>query len=540
MSMINTGVSGMFAAQTALNVASKNIAGAPVPGYTRQQVNYATSPTGTVYVSDVRRVTDSYLTSQVWDTATAYGYSTAYYSHASQIETLVTSDGTSLSPVLEGFFGALNSAAADPSSDASRQTVLKDAENLSSRFNSLYNGLQKQAQMTNDQLQVMVSDVNGLMSDLAAINEAIMASQSGSGVPNDLLDQRDQTVQQLSELLDITADTRPDGTVDIFLPSGEPLVMRGEPNELVLRAGDPDSSQLTLSLVTDTAEKPLSEVGGSMQGLIDFRDEVIDPALRELGRIAIVLADTVNEKLGEGYDLNGDKGSPLFSDVNSTDVMRERAESSRNNTGSGVLEIGISDSSSLTADGYTLDVMENDKGELRYTLSRNGEVVSEGAAADLDAGVEVDGMTIRVAEGSLAAGDSFGIEPTSGFSGSMATVMDDPSKLAFSGKADEPGDNSNLLGLVDIAKQPLVGGKNTLSESWNLMVTDIGNTTAQAASSYNASKVLHEEATNALLSVAGVNLDEEAASLVIYQQAYQANAKVISTAQQLLDTVLGL
>ncbi|WP_067583315.1 flagellar hook-associated protein FlgK [Endozoicomonas ascidiicola] len=538
MSMINTGMSGMFAAQTALNVASSNISASTIPGYTRQQVNLATNMHGGVYVSDVRRMTDSFLTDQVRDTSTAYGYSTAYYSHANQLETLVTSDGSSLSPALTGMFGALNSATSDPASDAARQTVLAQASDLASRFNTLHGSLQKQSELANDQLGVMVDDVNSLLSDIAEINDSIMASQTGSGVPNGLLDQRDQAMQKLSELMDVTVDTRPDGTVDIFLPQGDPLVMRGKANQVSLNPGDPDSDRMTLSLVTDTAEKPLKTIGGSIQGVLDFQSDVIDPAMRELGRMAVVISDAMNTQLGAGVDLNNKPGSDLFSNINSIEAMRERVEASRENTGSGVLEVEISDSSKLSADDYSLEITADGQ----YILTSAGKVVSKGDQRLLttDKGVTVDGITIKVGEGELKPGDSFGIEPTAGFSGSMDMVMESPDDLAFSGAYDTPGDNSNLLELAKLEKAHLIEGNKTLGDSWNLLVTDVGNTTAQAEGSYNATKVLHEEASSALSSVAGVNMDEEAGNLLIYQQAYQANAKVIATAQQLLDTVLNL
>ncbi len=247
---------GLNSSQTALNVTSQNISNSAVPGYSRQQVIYATSPTGTVYVSDVQRVSDDFMVSQVWESASDYGYNLSYGSQAVLLENTFTSDSTSLSPALNEFYGSLNDAAADPADVANRQQVLNSAGYLASSFNTLQSQMDAQFQQINDQLFAMVKEVNGVLVELADVNEAISeTSAQPGGVPNNLLDERDQLIQQVSELIDVEADIQDDGTANLYLPTGEVLVMGGEANSFEVVPGDPNDSSFQLVLDTGNQQK---------------------------------------------------------------------------------------------------------------------------------------------------------------------------------------------------------------------------------------------------------------------------------------------
>ena len=424
MSMMYNATAGLTSSQTALNVTSQNISNSAVPEYSRQEVVYGTSPTGTVYVSDVQRVSDDFMTSQVWESASDYGYSLSYGSQAVLLENTFTSDSTSLSPSLNEFYGSLNDAAADPADVANRQQVLNSADYLANSFNTLQSQMDAQYQQINDQLFAMVEEVNGTLTALADLNEAIAetSSQPG-GVPNNLLDERDQLIQQMSELIDVEADIQDDETVNLYLPTGELLVMGGEANSLEMVPGDPDNSSFQLVLDTGTSKKPVTGVGGSVQGLLEFRDEQLEPAMRELGRLALVTVDSINSELEKGYDLNGNPGQPLFSDINADTGNRSAPYS--DNQGDAVLDVTIEDTAQLEASDYRVDFIENpESGEVEYQVTRgtDGEIVASGT----DMPIEFDGVSVTVTEGDFEAGDSFSVEPTKNFAGSVDMTLTDP------------------------------------------------------------------------------------------------------------------
>ena len=289
-----------------------------------------------------------------------------------------------------------------------------------------------------------------------------------------------------------------------------------------------------LALDTGNHVKVLGDdVGGALQAQLDFRDEVLEPALNELDRMALVLADNVNEQLAEGYDLNGEEGEMLFNDINSEEAMQNRS-TSMDGTDS-ALSVEISESSELTAENYLIEIDED--GEPVVTAYPGGENVDYELVGDT---IVFDGVTVSVDQGPLEAGDSFYVQPGNNAAADMEVTLDDPQKLAFSAVADEPGNNENLLALSDLQDADLVEGELSVNEAYSELVIEIASETSQAMKAYDANMLVYQEANSNLLSVAGVNMDEEASNLLIFQQAYAANAKVISAADENFNTLLSI
>ena len=302
MSMIHNGIAGMNVASTALVVTSTNIANASVAGYSRQQAMFSTTATGGVTVSDIQRVTDQFYVSQVQSASTSLGYATAKASQNNLLEITLSNESMSLSPALNDFFNSLDSAQADPMDIAYRQEVLFGAENVASRFNGLVTDMNKQLDEVNKQVDVMVGEANTLMNRVADLNKEIQMAEAAGGASSALLDERDRSVQQLSELLGVEALVQSDNTVNLFLPSGEPLVTGATASELVVEKGNSPWDS-TVSLKTGSHTKPINSIGGAVQGQLDFRNEVLAPAFDDLMVIGDVLADEFNAVLTQGYDL---------------------------------------------------------------------------------------------------------------------------------------------------------------------------------------------------------------------------------------------
>ncbi|MET4694714.1 flagellar hook-associated protein FlgK [Endozoicomonas lisbonensis] len=441
MSMIHNGIAGMNVASTALMVTSTNIANASVAGYSRQQAMFSTSGTGGVYVSDIQRVSDQFYVSQVQTASTSLGYATTKASQINLLEVTLSSESMSLSPALNDFFNSLDSAQADPMDIAYRQEVLFGAENVASRYNGLVSDMNKQLDEVNKQVDVMVGEVNTLMNRIAELNTEIQKAEAAGGASAALLDERDRSVQQLSELVGVESMIQPDNTVNLYLPSGEPLVTGGTASELVVEKGN-SPWESSVALKTGSHTKPINDIGGAVQGQLDFRDEVLAPAYDDLMLIGEVLAEEFNAVLTQGYDLNGDPGEPLFE------------------------------------------------------FTSNGE---------------------------------------------LKVLIDDPAKLAFSSDPDEPGNNENLMALSDLRHEKWEElGDLSFTDAYNGLVIDVAGKASDAMNQYDAAALVYNEAFNNVASVSGVNMDEEAANLIVFQQAYAANAKVIASANDMMNMLLAI
>jgi len=173
-----------------------------------------------------------------------------------------------------------------------------------------------------------------------------------------------------------------------------------------------------------------SATGGELGGLIRYRSETLDPALNELGRVALVVADAINSQLAQGIDKNGDFGATLFGDINSAAAISQRSiAKTGNSAGSGNLDVTIKDTGKLSTSDYQV-TFTSDK---QYTVRKLPDGTDMGSySLDDDPAPVIDGFSLSLNGGALSAGDSFKITPTRNAAASIDTVLTDPKRLALS------------------------------------------------------------------------------------------------------------
>ena len=334
-SLISIGLSGLSASQAALSVTSNNIANAATSGYSRQQTIQAAGAshnigagflgTGTT-LSDVRRIYSAYLDNQLQTATSLQADSVAFQDQITSIDKLLADRDTGISSVLTAFFSALQTAAAKPGDVASRQLLLTQAQTLSNRFNAVSNQLTQQNETINSQLDTMAGQVNKLTANIAEYNKQISAATATGNTPNSLLDARSEAVRQLNELVGVTVQER-DGNYDVYLGSGQSLVTGNKANTLSVQPGVADKSQASLRINYESFSSDVTSVvsGGAIGGLLRYRQDVLTPSMNELGRVALVVADSINSQLGQGLDANGKFGISLFSSINSATAIAQRS-----------------------------------------------------------------------------------------------------------------------------------------------------------------------------------------------------------------------
>ncbi|MGF6401986.1 flagellar hook-associated protein 1 FlgK [Pseudomonas frederiksbergensis] len=439
MSLLNIGMSGLAAGQSALMTTGNNIANADTAGYSRQQTVQGTKASnqfGNVYIgtgttlADVRRVYNSYLDAQLQTTTSLNSDSAAYAGQISPLDKLLSDSGTGLNGALTKFFASVQNVNAKPGDDASRQLLLSDAQALSNRFNSISSQLTQQNANVNGNLADMADQVNKLAATVAQLNQKISEVSKAGGQPNDLLDARNETVRQLSTFTGAQVMER-DGNLDIYLGSGQPLVMGSTASklEVVPSKDDPSRSAIQLNRGSSTIDITSVMTGGEMGGLLRYRSTVLDPAMNELGRVALVVADQMNTIQAQGIDKNGDFGSNLFNSINSAAQMAQRSVATvGNSAGSGNFEVSIEDSGKLTINDYKVIFTS----ATNYTVQRLPEGTAMGAFSTLTTPPPViDGFSMKLTGGTAAAGDTFKITPTRNAATTIKTEMTDSKRLAI-------------------------------------------------------------------------------------------------------------
>ncbi|WP_421956661.1 flagellar hook-associated protein FlgK [Polaromonas sp.] len=666
-SMFYTGLSGLNVAQGALVTTGHNTANVYTAGYSRQSVQISSA--GGVYspsvgffgsgakVADVTRNYDQYLATQLNQAQSLNHSLNTYYTQISQIDNLLANQKTGVAVQMQSLFTGVQAVANTPADPAARQQLLSSAQALTNQFRSMDEYLVGLNASVNEQVVGHVEQINTYAQQIANLNKqvAMLSNASGGQAPNDLLDQRDQLVNELGKLVGTKLVVQDGGQYNVFIGNGQTLVLGDKANKLAAVNSASDPGRTTVATINaagkaiELQEGGLS--GGSLGGLLQFRSETLTNAQNSLGRIAIAMADAFNAQQNLGMDLNGALGGDFFSQASPGLINNAR------NQGNLALTPSFSDIGALTTSDYTLSVKDDGAGGLQYTVTRLSD--NKDIASSATFPIKFDGVQLDAASGTAKAGDSFLIQPTRTGARDMTVLLTDPAKVAAAspiitgktvsnqgsgvisaGKVDanylatplaagvtlayqsgppstlsgfpatspvtvtladgtattynpdgagnydtvppsgpfagvpytagasisfdgitvsvsgapsngdtftigkntggvSDGSNALLMGALQ-NKNTMANGTSSFSGSYGQLVSTVGNKARQVEISNKAQTSLTNQIGAFQQSVSGVNQDEETANLLMFQQMYQANAKVIQTASTMFDAVLGI
>ncbi|WP_019141185.1 flagellar hook-associated protein FlgK [Noviherbaspirillum massiliense] len=542
-SILSIGQSALAAAQTGLATTGHNIANANTPGYSRQVViqgpanaqyaGYGFVGKGTEVVA-VKRVYNEFLNNQVLSAQTSKNALDSYYSQIKQIDNMLADTSSGISSSMQEFFNSIQGLTTNPNASGSRQLALSNASALAARFQAMSGRLSEMREAVNGEISSSVSTINNYASQIAKLNDSIEKAQSAGGIdnaPNDLLDQRDYLVSELSKEVKVSV-VKQGNSYNVFIGNGQPVVMGAKNYELAAVPSDTDPTRLEVAYRSNGTTTVLPEsnlTGGRLSGLFDFRSKTLDQAQNALGRVALGLAMTFNAQHAQGYDQNGVAGSAFFTAA----VPLVHASSTNDKTAAAMVGASISNPSALTTSDYMLEAV----GTGAYRITR----VSDGTVTNFSGfPVTVDGVDFNLTSGTPALGDRFLVRPTANGASQFGLAISDTTKIAVAGSTPaDPKDNDNALLLAKLQTSKVLGG-DTFQGAYGQLVSQIGSKTHELEVTSAAEAKLLESAVAAQQNESGVNLDEEATNLLRYQQAYQAAGKVMQTASQLFDVLLSI
>ena len=644
--LMGIGTRAMFANYAALQTTGNNIANANTQGYSRQQVELSTAKgqyTGAgffgqgVNVTTVTRSYDRFLTAQAASTNSIASADTARNEQLTQLENVFPLGEKGLGYAAGQLLNAFVDVANNPQDSASRQVVLTRAQEMSTRFANAGAQLNTlQIGVTQD-VRSAVATLNSQAQQLADLNKQISALNGTGQPPNDLLDQRDQLISDISSQINVTTIQADDGSIGLFIGGGQSLVLGSTANTLKASPDDYDPAKVKIALTEGGVDRPVlsqSITGGSIAGLLRFQNEDLSAARNLLGQMAVAISGAVNQQQSLGLDGGqpASAGAPIFS------VGAPRTLPAKANTGDASFGLTVTDSTHVQASDYELRFDGTSYSMTR--LSDNTQVASGLSAADLAIGVQVDGLTLQLNAGTSASGDRYLLQGVATASAEMKTVLANPKGLAAASMvtssfavtntgtataaslgvvdstaydpaltarftfntdtgdysydmldasnaivssgtgtwmagqpiavngfelqlsgvprsgdivsvaptASPASNNGNALNFVALANSAFVGvetlangtvipGK-TITDAYATTVSDIGVRVQSAKSAAGISSSAAATAETTRANKAGVNLDEEAARLIQFQQSYQAAAKMLQVAQSVFDTLL--
>jgi flagellar hook-associated protein 1 FlgK len=617
-------VSALQAFQQAINVISNNVANASTPGYDRESVNLteaipqaagaATIGAGVV-VSGIDRAFSQAAANQLNTSQSTLGQLNALQNYANQIDNLFGTTVGGLSTALQGFYSAFSDVANNPTSTASRQALIGQAQSVASSFQNASGELNALNTDVNSHITADVTQINSIAKAISTLNNQIVTgrAQDGGQPPNELLDQRDQLVSNLSQLVGISTTTDPNGALNVFVGNGQPLVLQGQVTSLTTVANQFNATQLEISTSATSAVISNNITSGDLGGLLAARTQVINPALNQLGQIATAFSATVNSQQAQGLDLSGNLGAPIFS------VGTPLATGSARNTDAVTASVTVNANGlgALTANDYVLSFVG---GVPKLTNTSDGTSVTPAGAGTVASPYTAAGISV-VLSGTPANGDQFLLQPTATAAGSLKVVLSNPAQIAAAGavKTTAAGSNTgaatissgtvlnstnpNLLSAVTIAFtspatytvnggapnaytsggnidvngwEVQISGAPAAGDSFNVtsnaggtgdnrnaliaanaqnvgvlqngttsitggvsaLITGLGSQAQQIKTAQSAQSAVNAQALTSVQSTSGVNLDEEAASLLQWQQAYQAAAQALSIGNSLFASLI--
>ncbi|MET4861129.1 flagellar hook-associated protein FlgK [Morganella morganii] len=539
--VMNNALSGINAAQGGLSVISNNLANAGVGYYHRQSAVFGENP-GTMttngyfgngtYFSHVRREFDEFVNMQYNNARSRSGDYEAFMKNASGVDDLLSNSTDDIAGMLGSFFTSLDEAASDASDKTLVDVFLGKAKTMVSQLKEADRRLREMDSDVNHQIDNKIKDINTYAEKIAKLNEQISNSRAVNGAePNDLLDVRDRLVNELNSVIGIKVIEQ-NGNFNVSFANGLPLVTGGRANHLEAVASGADDSRLSIGFVDSAGNvreiKDDQIRGGELSGVLRSRREIIDPARQKLNQMALVFAEKFNEVHRKGYDANGNTGKDFFAVGNGSVV------SNTHNKGKADFDIKYNDVSKVTGNNYDVSYDGTN-----WNVTKLPEGTAVNANFDAASGtLSFDGMDIKISNNTAQAGDKFLLKPVDNVIGGLNTLVTNAADFAAADSTGGASNNENIKELVKLQDQKLVGGTSTLSDFYASVVNEVGSKASQAQIDSEVQNKLTVSFYEQQQGISGVNTNEESVQMQKMQQFFNANAKVLSTVDELFNVLM--
>ena len=536
-------MTSLMAFKRAIDVHSQNVAGVNTEGYVRRTVSL--SP-GTLLESGsgsqggredtvvIRRQVDEFLVDQARVTGSNAERARIVAEKAGQLKGLLSADSASLQDSLVSLRDGFDGLASQPTSAYARDTLMSRLESTISRLHDLDDRIRLYEGEIDSRISSEVDTLNALTKQVADLNRKIASGTvENSSANSTLLDMRDRAVDRIAQKVSIRVLPGTNGALSVSTTSGVSLVEGLDPATLTTISDPYQRDRLMVALVTDAGIREIPDQfgGGTIGGLIETRSTLIDPSRNQLGRVAAGLAMLLNDQNKQGVTPTGTAGTNIVT-IGGPVVMARSG-----NTGTATINASIDDVKKLTAGDYLVE-----RTGTNWVVRRSDtlEAVATTGAGTAASPIKFEGLSL-VMSGTPANADRFLIRPTRDAVTGLALTTTNSKVIAAakSGSDAGSGDNTNALAMArlfddnvfDDSQRSLRG----IAERLTGRVAGIADSSATSA---EVQTLAAEEAQSARANMSSVNLDEEAAELLRFQQAYQAAAQVMRMSNQLFDSLL--
>ncbi len=409
---------GIRANSELLQTTSKNIANVNTEGYVRERTEFTTMIDNQVGRGETYRLLNEFAQKQLNRDTSSKTFFDQFVTEASRVDSLFSEESNSLSTSINSFFNNVQESLNQPSSSVARSLVMTDAQSLIDQMERLSGIVADQQTVVNDQLDIFSEEANNLIQTISELNTKIASvdgtsQESGS---SSLYNERDKAIRDLSELIDIETVDGPNGSKQVYMGTGQALVMQDGAFNLFSLTGDPDPNFKELHLDTNdgkaiSLELDTDKLKGKIGGLLAFRDDILVPAQNQLGQMGLTLADAFNQQNHLGMDADGNLGGDIFK-IPTVDAFAYQANTG-NSSMTATVEPG--QGSNLPASDFIVKYSDTNEVEI-YPVDNKGETIKDANGDDIFTTAVVDPATgkVNLVDNSPANDglDLFGLEIT--------------------------------------------------------------------------------------------------------------------------------
>lgn len=541
---LNIARSGLFASQQALQVTSHNIANANTEGYTRQRVDmHAFRPDqlpgvkGTLGVGvdtdAVKQIRDEYLDYSFRKENSTLNEWSAREDILLNIEAIFNEPSDAgITKLMDDYFSSLQELNKNPESLTTRALVRQRGISLTQGINGIYTRLSNLQEDSNFQLKVAVTEVNSYAQEIAKLNKIIFESELEGGRSNDVRDQRNLLVDKLSAIADINyyEEVTGDGGTKFHVSiSGHELVSHLNYDEIELVERNYKKNDVDSPNLVDVKWKSggtFNTSSGKLRGVIDMRDSVeaenkgIPYYMQELNEFVDTLVTDMNMIHSQGYDLQKGTGNNLFTTNNKT-TKEYNAE---------LIARGLDD-----GPAFDITATINNGVSDSNSYEKNMEKIHENMNKFKKDNPQYKDKSIKYIDGRFFVTDRMVASNLT----ISKDVDSDLNKIASSTIPEGvPGNGNNILRIADVRHNTKLFDSGSPDDFMKSLVSNLGVDTQEAKRVKSNQDTMIKEVVKNKESVSGVSLDEEMSMMVQYQHSYNANARMLTTVDGILDTII--
>lgn len=547
---------GMMAQQTALYTTSQNIANANTPGYSRQRVNFVqTEPypaasmnrpqipgqmgTG-VEAGSIERVREQFLDVQYRSENNKLGYWDSRSTALSRLEDVFAepSDTDGLSAVMNEFWQSLQDLSVNPENEGARSVVLQRAQGVVDTFHYLSNSISDIQGDLGNQISVGIKDVNSILKQIAELNQQIGEVEPSGYLPNDLYDERDRLVDQLSSYLNVKVEKMPSGGNALDIAEGQYKITLLDANGAPVK----DSYNKEVTLVDGSQ---FNQLGFSSNQPNQFTSTVTGP----IDNLVVYQPDDpsrMDNDIVSGQSVASisfyQNGNVTFSQGKLRGLIESYGYKVGVDTNGEPITAGIYPDMEAKLDklAYTFGTLFNTVHHYGYDLNQNqgtdafftGLQSISDAAKNIQLNSNIGTKDIAASSNKLSGDGKNAINLGNIFS------MDLSQPYTLEGVKDSTG-NPVTLTFGSGAEQVNVPiTTSTINSYYEGIIGGLGVASQQAQRLSNNSNSLVQSADERRQSVSSVSLDEEMTNLIKFQHAYNAAARNITVMDEMLDKVI--